>query len=132
MITKEMIREIALKSGADDVGFGDLNLFNGAPPDMDPRYIFPEAKSMIGLLFRMPRGVQRGIEEGTQFYQYPSLAYGGINEVFAPVVLYEVGKAIEDEGYEAVVYRNTGARGLVSDMTGEMGNYPVSGRTGFI
>ena len=122
MITKEMIREIALKSGADDVGFGDLNLFDGAPPDMDPRYIFPEAKSMIGLLFRMPRGVQRGIEEGTQFYQYPSLAYGGINEVFAPVVLYEVGKAIEDEGYEAVVYRNTGARGLVSDMTGEMGN----------
>lgn len=122
MLTKEMIKTIALESGADDVGFGDLSLFDGAPPDMDPRYIYPGAKSMIGLLFRMPRGVQRGIEEGTQFYQYPSLAYGGINEVFAPVVLYEVGKLIEDNGYEAVVYRNTGARGKVSDMTGEEGN----------
>ncbi|UKI31810.1 MAG: hypothetical protein L6W00_29545 [Lentisphaeria bacterium] len=45
---------------------------------MDPRYIFPEATRVIGLVFRIPRGVQRGIEEGTQFYQYPSMAYGGI------------------------------------------------------
>ena len=122
MLTKEMIIKAALESGADDVGFADLARFDGAPPDMDPRYIYPGAKSMIGLLFRMPRGVQRGIEEGTQFYQYPSLAYGGINEVFAPLVLYEVGKLIEDNGYEAAVYRNTGARGVVSDMTGELGN----------
>lgn len=29
---------------------------------------------------------------------------------------------IEDEGYEAFVYRNTGARGVVSDMDGSPGN----------
>jgi|LSQX01.3.fsa_nt_gb ferredoxin len=121
MLTKEMIKKVAMEAGADAVGFGDLNRFDGAPPDMDPRYIYPKAKSIIGFLFRMPRGVQRGVEEGTQFYQYPSLAYGGINEVFAPTVLYQVGKLIEDHGYEAVVYRNTGARGKVSDMTGEEG-----------
>jgi len=122
MLDKELIRKVALSSGADDVGFGDLELFDDAPPDMDPRYIFPRAKSIIGMLFRIPRGVQRGIEEGTQFGQYPSLAYGNINEIFAPVVLYEVGKLIEDHGYEAVVYRNTGGRGPVSDMTGEKGS----------
>jgi epoxyqueuosine reductase len=122
MLTKEAIREIALNAGADLCGFGDLARFEGAPKDMDPRYVFPDAKTLICLAFRMPRGVQRGIEEGTQFYQYPSLAYGGINETFAPAVLYEVGKFIEDHGYEAMLYRNTGARGRVSDMNGEEGN----------
>ena len=74
------------------------------------------------MVFRIPRGVQRGIEEGTQFYQYPSMAYGGINEIFAPSVLYQVGQLIEDEGCEAFIYRNTGARGSVSDMDGTPGN----------
>jgi ferredoxin len=37
-------------------------------------------------------------------------------------VLHHVGKVIEDAGYEAVVYRNTGARGVVSDMDGSPGN----------
>ena len=50
------------------------------------------------------------------------MAYGGINEIFAPAVLYQVGKVLEDEGYEAFVYRNTGARGVVSDMDGSPGN----------
>ena len=31
-------------------------------------------------------------------------------------------EVIEDEGYEAFVYRNTGARGVVSDMDGSPGN----------
>ena len=36
------------------------------------------------------------------------MAYGGINEIYAPAVLHHVGRAIEDEGYEAFIYRNTG------------------------
>ena len=122
MLTSQMIKEAALAAGADLCGIGTMDRFEGAPPDMDPRYLFPEAKTVIGFAFRIPRGVQRGIEEGTQFYQYPSMAYGGINEIFAPAVLYQVGKLIEDEGYEAFVYRNTGARGVVSDMDGSPGN----------
>jgi hypothetical protein len=100
-----MIKEAALAAGADLCGIGNMERFEGAPPDMDPRYLFPEAKSVIGFAFRIPRGVQRGIEEGTQFYQYPSMAYGGINEIYAPAVLYRVGKLLEDEGYEAFLYR---------------------------
>lgn len=122
MLTSEMIKEAALAAGADMCGIGTLDRFEGAPREMDPRFIFPEAKSIIGMVFRIPRGVQRGIEEGTQFYQYPSMAYGGINEIFAPSVLYQVGQLIEDEGYEAFIYRNTGARGSVSDMDGTPGN----------
>lgn len=122
MLTSEMIKDVALAAGADMCGIGSMDRFEGAPREMDPRFIFPEAKSIIGMVFRIPRGVQRGIEEGTQFYQYPSMAYGGINEIFAPSVLYQVGQLIEDEGYEAFIYRNTGARGSVSDMDGNLGN----------
>ncbi len=122
MLTSEMIKKAALDAGADMCGIGSMDRFNGAPDVMNPQLLFPKAKSVIGFVFRIPRGVQRGIEEGTQFYQYPSMAYGGINEIYAPAVLYSVGKVIEDEGYEAVVYRNTGARGVVSDMDGSPGN----------
>ncbi len=122
MLTSKMIKEAALAAGADACGIAPMSRFNGAPDEMNPQKLFPEAKSCIGFVFRIPRGVQRGIEEGTQFFQYPSMAYGGINEIFAPAVLYQVGKVIEDEGYEAFVYRNTGARGVVSDMDGAPGN----------
>ena len=122
MLTSKMIKEAALAAGADMCGIGPMSRFDGAPDDMNPQFLFPEAKSVIGFVFRIPRGVQRGIEEGTQFFQYPSMAYGGINEIFAPAVLYNVGKLIEDEGYEAFVYRNTGARGSVSDMDGRGGS----------
>ena len=122
MLTSEMVKEAALSAGADLVGIGDMARFEGVPAEMDPRAIFPEARTVIGMAFRIPRGVQQGIEQGTQFYQYPSMAYGGINEIFAPAVLYHVGKMIEDHGYEAAVYRNTGARGVVSDMDGSPGN----------
>lgn len=121
MLTSDMVKKAALEAGADICGIGDMARFEGAPKEMDPRGIFPEATRVIGMVFRIPRGVQRGIEEGTQFYQYPSMAYGGINEIHAPAVLYKVGKLIEDNGYEAAVYRNTGARGCVSDMDGSPG-----------
>ena len=121
-LTADMVKQAAWAAGADICGIGSLDRFAGAPKEMDPRYLFPEAKAMIGMVFRIPRGVQRGIEEGTQFYQYPSMAYGGINEIYAPAVLYHVGKLIEDYGWEAMLYRNTGARGVVSDMDGSPGN----------
>ena len=123
MLTSAMIKEAAIAAGADLCGIGSMDRFGPeVPDDMNPRFLFPEAKSVIGFVFRIPRGVQRGIEEGTQFYQYPSMAYGGINEIFAPAVLYQVGKLLENHGYEAMLYRNTGARGSVSDMDGSPGN----------
>lgn len=122
MLTSAIIKEAALNAGADLCGIGSMDRFRGAPDDMNPSFLFPEAKSVIGFAFRIPRGVQRGIEEGTQFYQYPSMAYGGINEIFAPAVLYQVGKLLENHGFEAMLYRNTGARGAVSDMDASPGN----------
>lgn len=127
-MTSEQVKRFAKKSGADLVGIGCMDRFEGAPADMDPRYIFPEAKAIIGLAFRVPRGYYRGIEEGTQFFQYPSMGYSSINEVYAPMVLREVCCFLEDRGYEGVVYRNSGSRMMRSDVTGSCEESPEFGR----
>lgn len=121
MLTSQKLKDFALSCGADAVGIAPLSRFEGAPPEMDPRFIAPRAKSLIGMIFRIPRGYLRGCEEGTHFFQYPSMGYGGINEIYAPSVLYSTAKFIEDHGYEGIVYRNTGGRGALSDMTGKPG-----------
>ena len=127
MIDKTTLKAFAMSVGADDIGIGSLDRFEGVPKEMDPRYYFPEAKSIICLIFRIPRGYFRGVEEGTNFFQYPTLGYGGINEVIAPTVIYEIGKYLEEKGYEAAIFRNAGGRGSVSDMTGKYGKENFSG-----
>lgn len=119
MLTAADVKAFAKQSGADLVGIGSLDRFAGAPPHMDPRFIFPDAKAMVGLAFRIPRGYLRGIEEGTHFYQYPSMGYANINEVYAPGVLHELACFLEDHGYEGAVFRNTGGRMTASDMAGD-------------
>ena len=114
--------------GADLVGIGSMDRFDGAPREMDPRYVFPDAKAIIGLAFRIPRGYLRGIEEGTHFYQYPSMGYSSINEVYAPMVLRELSCFLEDRGYEGAAFRNTGARMVRSDITGSYDESPDFGR----
>ncbi len=106
MIISKQIKAFARKSGADIVGIGDMSRFEGAPKEMDPRYIFPEAKAIIGLAFRINRGCFRGIEEGTYFAAYPAMGYSGINYRDAPITLRNVSNYLEDDGYEAVPIQN--------------------------
>jgi len=125
----EQVKDIARECGADLVGIGSMDRFEGAPPQMDPRHIFPEAQAIIALAFRIPRGYLRGIEEGTHFFQYPAMGYANINEVYAPMVIREMCCFLEDHGYEGVAMRNTGGRGPVSDMDGSGRNDgPAFGR----
>jgi len=128
MLTSDEVKQFARACGADLVGIGSLDRFEGAPPEMDPRFVFPDAKAMIGLAFRIPRGYLRGIEEGTHFYQYPSMGYSSINEVYAPIVLRELSCFLEDHGYEGAAFRNTGARMACSDVTGDYDESPDYGR----
>ncbi|HEX3000714.1 MAG TPA: (4Fe-4S)-binding protein, partial [Armatimonadota bacterium] len=110
MLTSAEVKEWGKRCGADLVGIGAMSRFEGAPTQFDPRYIFPEAKSIIGLGFRVHRGLYRGIEEGTWFAGLPSMGYANINDVYAPMVLREVGNLLEDDGYEAVIYANSSVR----------------------
>ena len=91
-MTKEEIKALAKSLGADAVGIASMDRFEGAPKQMDPRYIMPEAKSMIVMLFRVMRGSLRGIEEGTFFSNYSAMGYGGLTYNYIPMTVINLCK----------------------------------------
>jgi len=101
-LTSETIKEFALAHGADVVGVGGIERCEGAPPQMDPRNIFPEARSVIVIARRIPRGVYRGITEGTHWNAYTFYGYNKLNTFIRPLATYETACFIEDHGWEAV------------------------------
>ncbi len=101
---KELTRQVKLYArnlGADLVGIAPMSRFDGAPKQMDPRYIMPEAKSCIAMAFRILRGSLRGIEEGTFFSNYSAMGYGAITYMFLPLAVVNLSRYIEDMGYES-------------------------------
>jgi len=102
MLDAKTIKEYAKELGADIVGIASMDRFEGAPPQMDPRFIMPKAKSMIVMGFRVMRGSLRGIEEGTFFSNYSAMGYGGLTYLYIPLTVINLCKIIEDEGYEAI------------------------------
>lgn len=105
MITSQLIKQAALKNGADLVGIGDINLFDGALPEHDPRQILPSAKTIIGLAIRMPRGLNRVMQAGTQTYAAHYLSTKTTSEEMTVMLLLNMCRIIEDEGYEACPQR---------------------------
>ena len=73
VITAKDVKKLARALGADAVGIAPIDRFEGAPVQMDPRQIMPEAKSVIAMAFRVMRGSLRGIEEGNFFSNYSSM-----------------------------------------------------------
>ncbi len=118
MLTAEMVKTQARNLGADLVGIAPMSRYEGAPKQNDPRYIFPGAKSLIVLAFRIPRGAFRGIEEGTLFSTYPSMGYAALNQVYGPMVLWNLTRFIEDFGYEVVPMLNANGGEAINPVTG--------------
>jgi len=104
MLTADKVKAHARMLGADKVGIGSIDRWEGAPLQMDPRQIMPEARSIISMAFRVNRGSLRGIEEGTFFSNYSSMGYGGLTYLYMPLVVINLSKFIEDDGYEAIPY----------------------------
>ncbi|MHC4216183.1 MAG: 4Fe-4S binding protein [Planctomycetota bacterium] len=101
MLDADTVKKEAKRLGADMVGIAPVDRWEGAPKQMDPRYIMPEAKSIIVMGFRVMRGSLRGIEEGTFFSNYSSMGYGGITYLYMPIVVINLCRMIEDQGFEA-------------------------------
>ena len=96
------VKRKALELGADVVGIGNIERWDGAPIQMDPKQIMPECKSIIAMAFRVERGSLRGVEEGTYFSNYSAMGYGGITYLYMPITVINLSKFIEDQGYEAI------------------------------
>ena len=105
MLTSEMIKKAALEAGADACGIAPMSRFDGAPDVMNPQFLFPEAKSCIGFVFRIPRGVQRGIEEGTTYYHYSTIGIECLEETIMPMAQLKVAMLLEEEGFIALPQR---------------------------
>ncbi len=101
-LTSEMIKKRAAEIGLDDVGIASIDRYKDAPPLFNPASYFPEAKSVIVTVQRIPRGTYRGIEEGTHWHNYTFYAYNRLNTLFRPRLTYALSCFIEDHGWEAV------------------------------
>ncbi len=118
MLTAETVKRFAREKGADLVGIAPMSRWEGAPKQMDPRYIMPRAKSMIVLAFRISRGDLRGIEEGTLYTTYSSMGYAALNQILGPMVLWQLSHFIEDHGYETVSMLNANGGEAINPVTG--------------
>lgn len=106
MINAEIIKKKALELGAVAVGIGDVELFKGVSPQRDPKMILPNAKCVIGFIFRVPRALYRTMEQKNQYMQYTQLGVKYIDEDFAEIFLFKIGSMIENAGYDACLQRN--------------------------
>ena len=96
---KNQIIKLAKICDADVVGFAPASRFD----KNDPLFkIFPNAKTVIGLGFRVLRGIYRGVEEGTTYYQYTTMGVENLEETVMPMALIRVSNLIESEGYTAI------------------------------
>ena len=55
-LTAKMIKDRAAELGIDCIAIGNIERFANAPKLMAPQSIFPEAKSVIAVAMRIPRG----------------------------------------------------------------------------
>ena len=62
MISSKLIKDAALAAGADACGISPMSRFNGAPDEMNPQFLFPEAKSCIGFVFRIPHSTHISVQ----------------------------------------------------------------------
>ena len=96
------IIELCKSQGADIVGFAPISRF---PEDSAVRKLMPEAKTVIGLLFRVLRGAYRGVEEGSTYYQYTTMGVHNMDEVVMPMAASRLSMMLEEEGYLALPQR---------------------------
>ena len=97
-----MREKIIEAHGADLVGFAPASRFEKDSPIFK---ILPETKTVIGMAFRVLRGIYRGIEEGSTYYQYTTMAVENMEETIMPMAQIQVAMAMEAEGYLALPQR---------------------------
>jgi ferredoxin len=99
---KNQIIALAKRYDADLIGFAPASRFDKEDPIFK---IFPQTKTVIGLGFRILRGIYRGVEEGTTYYQYTTMGVENLEETVMPLALINLANFIEEEGYEAIPQR---------------------------
>lgn len=112
---KEGIIRCLKKQGADLVGFGSIDRFS----DTFIQKVMPEARTVICIGFRVLRGSNRGVVDGTTYYQYGTMAVRTLEENVMPLALLRACAYIEDAGFTALPQRRN-----MTIMEGHEGTHP--------
>ncbi len=99
---KQRIIDIAKANGADIVKFAPIERFEKDSPILK---IMPDTKTVIGMAFRVLRGIYRGIEEGSTYYQYTTMAVENMEETIMPMAQLKTAMLIEESGFIALPQR---------------------------
>lgn len=99
---KDKIIKLCKKTGADLIGFAPVSRF---PSSSAVHQLMPTAKTVIGLGFRVLRGIYRGVEEGSTYYQYVSMAVDNMEETIMPMASLRLSMFLEEEGFSALPQR---------------------------
>ncbi len=99
---KSEIIKIAKDNLADIVGFASADSFEKSDPIFK---IFPKTKTVIAIAFRILRGIYRGTEEGTTYYQYTTMGVENMEETIMPMAQLKIANFIEAKGYTALPQR---------------------------
>lgn len=102
MTMNDKIIQEAKANGADIVGFAPAARFDKEDAIFK---IFPQTRTVIGLAFRVLRGIYRGIEEGSTYYQYTTMAVENMEETIMPMAQLKVCMMMEREGVIALPQR---------------------------
>ena len=109
---KQQLADALIAEGADLVRCGNVERFQ------DPAILqlMPNAKTVVCAAFRQLRGSRRGIEEGTTYYQYTTMAVITLEETVMPIALLRGCAVLEKAGYEALPQRRN--QFIRNDATG--------------
>ena len=103
MTFTETLKKFAVDvAGADLCGIAPASRFDKDDPIFK---IYPDVKSVIAIGFRILRGSIRGIEEGTTYYQYTTMAVECLEETVMPCAAIQVANFLEDNGYVGLSQR---------------------------
>ena len=101
---KDKIIEVAKKNSADVIGFAPASRFDADDPIFK---IMHGTKTVIGLGFRILRGIYRGIEEGSTYYQYTTMAVENMEETIMPMAQLKVAMTLEESLFRSFCSRKT-------------------------
>lgn len=90
--------------GPDLIGIAPASRFDKNDPIFK---ILPETKSVICLCYRILRGTHRGIEEGTSYHHYTTMAIEVLEETVMPMMALRCARILEEEGYIALPQKKT-------------------------
>lgn len=115
MLTNTIIKQKAKELGATVCGIGKIY----SEPDLqrDPRCILPNAKSIIGFGFAVPKGLYKAMERGSQYYTYTTMGVKYIDEELAEIFLLKMATLIENEGYDACLQKSVPNLRIKGDKT---------------